>query len=49
MIHLPVDPPSSQERPKAAAILTQHMIDWDFSTLGCGSMDNSLFADQFCP
>ena len=50
MIHLPGDPPSPQERSKAADILTQHMIDWDFSTLGRGSMDNSLFADDCtCP
>ena len=48
MIHLPGDPPSLQERTKAADILTQHMIDWQTSTLGRGTMNNTLFADCNC-
>ncbi|MHC4413949.1 MAG: hypothetical protein ACYS0G_01560 [Planctomycetota bacterium] len=48
MIHLPGDPPSAVELDKAVAIHEQHMVDWSASTLGRGTMDNSLFADCNC-
>ena len=48
MIHLPGDPPSLLERNKSIAIHEQHMLDWSHSTLGRGSMDNTLFADCNC-
>ncbi len=48
MIHLPGDAPSTTERNKATSILEQHTIDWDTSTLGRGTMDNSLFLDLDC-
>ncbi|MEE9295147.1 MAG: hypothetical protein V3W34_09350 [Phycisphaerae bacterium] len=48
MIHQPGDPPSLAELNKAAAILEQHMIDWNFSTLGRGTMNNTLFEDCNC-
>ncbi len=48
MIHQPGDPPSKAEFDKAVAILTQHQIDWNFGTLGRGTMDNALFTDCNC-
>jgi len=42
MIHRPGDPPSQAELDKAIGILQQHMADWNASTLGRGTMDNSL-------
>ena len=48
MIHQPGDPPSEFELNKAVGILDQHMLDWQFSTLGRGTMDNSLFPDCNC-
>ena len=48
MIHQPGDPPSESELTKALGILTQHQLDWEFGTLGRGSMDNSLFPDCDC-
>ena len=42
MIHQPGDPPSSAELEKAVQILEQHQLDWSLSTLGRGTMDNSL-------
>ncbi len=48
MIHLPGLPPTNTQLDKAAAILDQHMDDWNLSTLGRGTMDNSLFADVNC-
>ncbi len=42
MIHQPGDPPSQAELQKGVAILQQHMDDWSASTLGRGTMDNSL-------
>ena len=48
MIHQPGDLPSSAELDKAIAILEQHMIDWNMSTLERGTMDHSLFADCNC-
>ncbi len=48
MIHQPGAPPTNPHRNKAIGILEQHQIDWDFSTLGRGVMDNSLFDDCNC-
>lgn len=48
MIHLPGDPPDEAERAKAIAIHEQFQLDIEFSTLGRGSMDNSLFDDCNC-
>ncbi len=48
MIHLPGDPPSAAELAKAIAIHEQQQIDWSFSSLGRGTMDNSLFDDCNC-
>ena len=43
MIHLPFAAPTNQDLDKAVAILQQHELDWRHSTLGRGTMDNSLF------
>lgn len=43
MIHLPGAPPTTADLDKAVAILAQHEMDWRYSTLGRGSMDDSLF------
>lgn len=48
VIHLPGDEPDQAELEKAAAILNQHTIDWADSTLGRGTMDNTLFDDCNC-
>lgn len=48
VIHLPGDEPDQAELEKAAAILNQHTIDWDHSTLGRGTMDNTIFDDCNC-
>ena len=48
MLHLPGAGPTDTELDKAVGILEQHVIDWQFSTLGRGTMDNSLFADCNC-
>ena len=48
MIHLPGDPPSVIERNKAVAILEQQQIDWNYSTLGRGTMTNQVFDDCNC-
>ena len=48
MIHQPGDPPSLPELDKAVAILEQHMTDWSTSTLGRGTMNNTLFDDCNC-
>ena len=48
MIHLPGDLPSEAELDKAVGILEQHMFDWNFGTIGRGTMDNSLFDDCNC-
>ena len=43
MIHQPSRVPNTPELDKAVGILQQHEIDWRHSTLGRGTMDNSLF------
>ncbi len=48
MIHLPGDLPNTAERTKAIAIHEQFQIDMEFSTLGRGTVDNSLFDDCNC-
>ena len=48
MVHLPGAPPTDPQLDKSLGILEQHMIDWKFSTLDRGTMDNSLFADCNC-
>jgi hypothetical protein len=42
MIHQPGDLPSAAELDKAVAILEQHVVDWEMSTLGRGTMDHQL-------
>ena len=48
MIHQPDDEPNLAERQKTVGILQQQMIDWEFSTLGRGTMSNALFDDCNC-
>ena len=48
MIHQPGLPPTIPQLDKTVAILEQHMDDWSLSTLGRGTMDNSLFTDVNC-
>ena len=48
MIHQPGDVPDAGELGKAVAIMQQHQLDWSHSTLGRGTMDNSLFTDCNC-
>ncbi len=48
MIHLPGDPPIFLEKNKARNILLQHQIDWHYSTLDRGTMNNQLFPDCNC-
>ncbi len=48
MIHLPGDEPDQAELNKAAGILEQHVIDWNHSTLGRGTVDNTIFNDCNC-
>ena len=48
MIYQPGEPPNLAELEKAVGISEQHTIDWDASTLGRGTMDNSLFPDCNC-
>lgn len=42
MLHLPGAPPTAADRQRAADILNQHTTDWNASTLGLGTMDNTL-------
>lgn len=44
MFHLPGSPPTLFELEKAAAILEQHSLDWEFGTLGRGTINNTLQA-----
>ena len=48
MIHQPGDPPDGIELAKAVSINEQQTIDWNFGTLGRGTMDHSLFDDCNC-
>ncbi len=48
VIHQPGDEPSQTELQRTSAILNQHTIDWDRSTLGFGTIDNTIFDDQNC-
>ncbi|MEE9131597.1 MAG: hypothetical protein V3T84_16400 [Phycisphaerales bacterium] len=48
MIHLPGAPPTDPQLDKVVAILQQHTLDWHFSTLNRGTMDNALFEDCNC-
>ena len=48
IIHLPNAPPTNTQLDKAVAILQQHTLDWRFSTLNRGTMDNALFEDCNC-
>ncbi len=48
MIHQPGDSPDGIELAKAIAIHEQQTIDWNFATLGRGTMDHSLFDDCNC-
>ena len=48
MIHQPASAPTSGELNKAVGILQQHQRDWSQSTIGRGSMNNSLFVDFSC-
>ena len=48
MLHLPGDPPNLGQKAKAVAINEQLAIDWNFSTLGRGTMNSSLFDDCNC-
>ena len=42
MIHQPGSPPTDFERKKAARILDKFSGEWEFSSLGLGTMDNTL-------
>jgi len=48
IIHRPGDEPTSAELQRTTDILNQHTTDWDLSTLGRGTMDNTLFDDLNC-
>ncbi len=48
MFHLPGDAPDGLELAKAIGIHEQHMIDWSYSTLGRGTINNQLFNDCNC-
>jgi hypothetical protein len=48
MLHQPGDPPDAAALAKVISILQQRTLDWDFGTLGRGSMDDSLFDDCNC-
>ena len=48
MFHLPGQPPTTVQLDKTVAILEQHMDDWSLSTLGRGTMDNTVFTDVNC-
>lgn len=43
MIHLPGLLPTQAEKDKAVGIMTQHMLDWNYGTLGRGTMNDTLF------
>jgi len=48
MFHLPGQLPTTFQLDQTVAILEQHMDDWNLSTLGRGTMDNTLFTDVNC-
>ena len=48
IIHLPGLPPTDLQLDKTVAILQQHTLDWRFSTLNRGNMNNALFSDCNC-
>ena len=43
MFHLPGQLPTQAEKNKAVGILSQHMLDWNYGTLGRGTMNDTLF------
>ncbi|MCH9033456.1 MAG: hypothetical protein IID42_03010, partial [Planctomycetes bacterium] len=45
MFHQPGDPPNATELDKAVGILAQQSIDWEFSTIGVGTLNNTLQSD----
>ena len=45
MLHLPGAAPTTAQLNKAVNILETHQDDWEYSTLGRGSMSNALFPD----
>jgi hypothetical protein len=48
MIYQPGDEPSVAELDKTTAILEQHQIDWEYGTLGRGTINDTLFDDCNC-
>jgi len=48
ILHLPGSPPTNAERDHVVSILEQHQTDWNFSTLGRGTMNDTLFEDLNC-
>lgn len=48
VIHRPGLPPTATQKAKTVAILEQHQVDWNFSTLGRGTMNDTLFDDCNC-
>jgi hypothetical protein len=48
MLHLPGSPPTNAELDHVVSILEQQQIDWNFSTHGRGTWNNTLFTDVDC-
>jgi hypothetical protein len=48
MVHLPGAPPGPAELEHAIAMMRQHSVDFQVSTLGRGSMNHTLFDDCNC-
>ena len=49
MFHPPGQPPAQAQLDRAAGILNQHSADWSTSTLGRGTMDDTLPAGPALP
>lgn len=47
MFYQPGEPPTTTHINRALAIMEQHQIDWNSSTLGRGTMDNSITFGNF--
>jgi hypothetical protein len=48
VIHRPGLPPTPAQATKIVSILEQHQIDWNFGTLGRGTMNDTQFDDCNC-
>jgi hypothetical protein len=48
VIHLPGSPPTTAQKAKIVSILEQQQVDFNFGTLGRGTMNDTLFDDCNC-